>query len=84
MQIQLDNPNQYCKTIFLSGDVCLFYVENESALRTINFKSKKSKRIHIASEPIVSINIMEISADQRLLVATKSTIYHIKLHSVVN
>ncbi|XP_003426034.1 uncharacterized protein LOC100680157 [Nasonia vitripennis] len=67
-----------------SGDVCLFYVENESALRTINFKSKKSKRIHVASEPIVSVNIMEILGDQRLLVATKSTIYHIKLHSVAN
>ena len=60
------------------GDICLFSIENESSLKTIDFKSKKSKRIHISSEPIVSVNIMEISGDQRLLVATKSTVYHIK------
>ncbi|XP_058810843.1 uncharacterized protein LOC131675746 [Phymastichus coffea] len=61
-----------------SGDVCLFFAENILSLQALDFKSQKFKRIHVASEPIVCVNIMEIKGDQRLLVATKNTVYHIK------
>jgi hypothetical protein len=72
------------KINYFLGDVFLFSVENEAALNKIDFKTKNSKRIHIDCEPIVSVNIMEISGDQRLLVATKYTIYHMKLDSIVS
>ncbi|XP_014208924.1 uncharacterized protein LOC106639691 [Copidosoma floridanum] len=59
------------------GTVCLYSVKDPRGLREINFK--KSKKISIANEPIVSINILEIYGDQRLLVTTKQTVYNIKL-----
>ncbi|KAJ8676230.1 hypothetical protein QAD02_012016 [Eretmocerus hayati] len=61
------------------GDVHIFFVENEMELKNLDLKSEKSRKIHVASEPIVAVNITEVSGEQKLLVATKSFLSHIEL-----
>ncbi|KAL7303099.1 hypothetical protein TKK_0004312 [Trichogramma kaykai] len=63
-----------------SGDVYLYPMKNEKSLLTFSFLNSKFKKLQITSEPIVSVNVTEVFGDQRLIVATKNSIFSVKFN----